>query len=56
MQKWFSQLRICYRNLKIKHKLFTVNFSIVLMVCSVSLAVLQVVLKIYDNLLYKESA
>lgn len=56
MQKWFSRLRTFYRNLQIKHKLFTVHFLIVLIVCSVSLAALQVGLKIYDNLLYRESA
>lgn len=56
MQKWFSQLRVFYRNLQIKHKLFAVHFLIVLIVCSVSLAALQVGLKIYDNLLYRESA
>lgn len=56
IQKWFKQLRIFYRNLKIKDKLFVVHFLIVLMVCSVSLVALQVALKIYDNLLYRESA
>ncbi len=56
IQKWFNQLTMFYRNLKIKHKLFAVHFLIVLIVCSVSLAALQVALKIYDNLLYRESA
>ncbi len=56
MHKWFSRLRNFYRNRKIKQKLFAIHFLIVLIVCSVSLAALQVGLKIYDNLLYRESA
>lgn len=56
MLNCFNLLKNFYRNLKIKHKLFTVHFLIVLIVCSISLAALQVGLKIYDNLLYRESA
>ncbi len=45
-----------YDDLKIKNKLFIIHLFIVLAVCSVSLLAFQVVLKIYDELLYNEAS
>lgn len=52
----WDNLRLSYRDLKIKHKFFVVHCLIVFIVCSVSLVALQAALHIYDGLLYDESA
>ncbi len=51
-----TDMKTFYGNLKIQNKLFIVLLLTVFVVCSISLATLQVTLNVYDEIIYNESA
>lgn len=49
-------LKSFYLNLRIKNKLYLMQLMIILVVCCISLAAIQIALNIYERILYQQSA